>query len=85
MTDTAAQIPVDVQREVICSVLWALERMIEIRKAGGNARFRICWLKRPNGVREYRLEIKHADGRIERPVFPFPLTGAQSVVEGDVE
>lgn len=81
--DIDAQMTTRAEREVLGSVLWTLERMIELRKAGENARFRVVWLKRPNGVREYRLEIQHGDGRIERPIYPFPLAGGQVVVEGE--
>lgn len=69
------------ERDTFGSVIWALERMIEIRSSGGEARFRIVWCKKL-GRREYRLEIKHANGHIERPVYPFPLAGGNCIEEG---
>jgi hypothetical protein len=44
---------------------WALVRMVELRRAGEAARFRVCWMQRGNG-RYYWLEIRRADGTIER-------------------
>lgn len=67
--------------EVMSSVLWALGRMVELRQAGEQARFRVVWQDYFEG-REYRLEIRRADGVIERPPWPFPLAGGRSVEEG---
>lgn len=47
------------------SHVWALARMVELRQAGEPARFRVCWMLRGN-VRHYWLEIRRADGTIER-------------------
>jgi len=68
----------------LASVAWALNRMVEIRKAGQKARFRITWIER-DGRREYRLEVRRDDGRIERPPWPFPLAGSEAVEESDRE
>lgn len=68
--------------KMVASVLWALGRMVELRKAGAAARFRVTW-RDYAGRREYRLEIRRGDGVIERPIVPFPLGGGQSVEESD--
>lgn len=65
--------------KVMASVRWALGRMIELRKAGEKARFRITWRVR-GGTRTYRLEIRRESGVIERPIWPLPI-GGESVEE----
>lgn len=70
--------------EMVDSVRWALSRMVELRSTGQTARFRVTYADR-EGRREFRLEVRRADGRIERPPYPFPLTGsgARAVEESD--
>jgi hypothetical protein len=46
------------------SYLWALVRMVELRKGGEPARFRVCW-RDEGGRRHYWLTIRRADGSIE--------------------
>lgn len=79
MTKSAESLTLDDQMSL---VVWALDRMVELRKQGEKARFRITWVNRDRR-RVYRLEIRREDGKIERPVWPLPLPNAQIVEESE--
>ncbi len=66
-------------QEGMQSVKWAVDRMIALRKAGEEARFRLVWVDN-EGVRQIRLEIRRGSGVIERPIFPFPLGSSNAAV-----
>lgn len=65
--------------EQLASVTWALDRMVELRKSGQDAWFRVVWATY-SGRRVYRLEIRRPGGVIERPTWPLPV-GSKNTVE----
>lgn len=77
--------PDDSHDRTVSSVLWALGRMVTLRKQGESARFRVVWHDKP-GIREYRLQIRRGDGRVETSPLTPDMDGPsveESPVAGD--
>jgi len=53
-------------------VVWTIARVVDLRRQGERATFRVTWKKTP-GLTVYSLDVRRADGTIERPIFPYPL------------
>lgn len=57
---------------------WAIWRLVEIRQAGEDARLSIVLYGERSGHRRYRLEIRRANGSIERALWPLPVGGERT-------
>lgn len=66
--------------DALAGILWALQRMAQLRRNGEPARFRVSWVDH-GGVRTYRLDIRRVTGSIERPSWFKPREDEDAVEE----